>query len=907
VLYYGVLALKLLAFSGLFALLATQYSRGFWLFVPLGGVARWRDHLRFLRRLDLAFTGASVHGGGTPGSRCSNQSASRSCTPPAIVAASCGRSGNADVTELRQRPGVVAHGLVIPTSNDGVTFSTGARLRASFVSRAPISAAVELPRTAASPFVVTSLHDLVGAFNVSVSAVGASSQPATVERGLVHYRDAFGPGTDVMHKVTPQGTEDYVRFNEAPQRSELRYRMVLSDRVAGLRLINNSLELLEESGTPRLRVNAPYGVDAAGKTFPAQLAVAGCAFDTSPAAPWDRAPTSPGATSCDVVVSWSATVAYPAVIDPAWTSTNNPAFPNSTYEDYLVRLSGGRALYAADNQAQLFDPATNTWATTGSPTFTFAHRTRLLAVGGNKAWAMENTGSSTSLYDPGTGTWTATSIQPIDNNGVALAYLGGNKVLVIAAYGNTFIYDVNADTYANRTGGGFIGANPGAFPYAPNKYVVGGLNYDNLAIYDVTNDKWSYSVPQIFGGSAATDCFNAEPLTNGTMLVYGECGAGNSAAIYDPAKDTVTPVAMPAAGPLACQCAHETGVAYGKLHYIGGGRFLYDEGTGVISDLGVFDSTAVNHGAIVKLLDGRSLAAGGSVGYDNGLADLLTATSSADCAIFGTPTTPVLDPVSKICKACDGDNGGATSRKCATAGAPACQTGAMNPLLGSCTECSAANVTLCKSTTPACDLTKGLCAACDAGFGVAAGARACPRAAAPACHGDGSCVVANGDRNTAATDPCPSDANPYVRADGTCGKCAANADCAGAAHAGPICNLGTGACGAPASDMDAGSGVTDGGKGGGTDAGGGKGGGTDAGATPDAGSENGATGNSGGCSAAGGEAPAGGMLLAAAVLTMIARRRRNSGQFTQTAATHSSSIASCAFRLSSCRPRASRA
>jgi MYXO-CTERM domain-containing protein len=788
----------------------------------------------------------------------------------ALVAASCGRSSNAEVGELggREEARALVLARAIPTSNDGVTFSTAVSLRPSFTTRGSVSAAVELPRTAASPFVVTSLHD--PSFNVSVLPVGASSRPATVERGLVHYRDAFGPGTDVMHKVTPHGTEDYVSFNLPPVKSELRYRIVLGSNVAGLRLINDSLELLEASGTPRLRVDAPYGVDANGKKFSAQLHVAGCALDASPAAPWGRPPTSPGASRCDVVITWSATVAYPAVIDPAWTATTNPGFPNSTYESFLVRLSGGKALYAADDKAQLFDPATNTWANTGSPTFTFAHRSRLLAVAGNKAWAMENTGSSTSLFDPATGTWTATSPQPIDNNGVALAYLGGNKVLVIAAYGNTFIYDVSTDTYADRTGGGFIGANPGAFPYAPNKYVVGGLNYDNLALYDVTNDKWSYSVPPIFGGSAATDCFNAEPLTNGTMLVYGECGAGNSAAIYDPAKDTVTPVAMPAAGPLACQCAHETGVSYGKLHYIGGGRFLYDEDTGVISDLGVFDSTAVNHGAIVKLLDGRSLAAGGSVGYDNGLADLLTATSSADCGIFGTPTTPVMDPASKICTSCDGDNGGATPRKCPTAQAPACQTGATTPLLGACTQCSAGNITLCKNAAPTCDLTKGACAACDAGFGVTGAARACPNAMAPACRSDGSCVVANGDRNTAATAPCPTAASPYVRGDGTCGKCATNADCAGATHAGPVCNLASGACGMGA---DAGGGGPDAG-GGGPDAGGGKGD-SDGGTTSvqDSGVENGSTGNAGGCNAAGGEAPAGGMLLAA-VLTFLSRRRR---------------------------------
>lgn len=64
-LYYGVLAFKVLALGGLFVLLGALYSWVFWLFVPLGAVAPWMDHLRFLRRLDLAFTGASVQGGAT--------------------------------------------------------------------------------------------------------------------------------------------------------------------------------------------------------------------------------------------------------------------------------------------------------------------------------------------------------------------------------------------------------------------------------------------------------------------------------------------------------------------------------------------------------------------------------------------------------------------------------------------------------------------------------------------------------------------------------------------------------------------------------------------------------------------------------------------------------------------------
>ena len=847
-----------------------------------------------------------------------------------IVAASCAKNGGVE-------PGVQGGDgesalqnarTAIPTANDGVTFSKGARLRPSFASRMAASAAVELPRIASEPFVVSSMHDGDGSFNVSVSSTGAAARPATVERGLVHYRDAFGPGTDAMHNVTPQGTEDYVTFDHAPQKSELRYRIALSDKVAGLRLVSNSLELLEANGTPRLRVGAPYGVDAEGKAFSAQLAVAGCAVDTSPAAPWDHAPVAPGARSCDVVVTWSATVSYPAVIDPAWTATNNPAFTNPTYEDFLVRLSGGKALYASNSSAQLFDPATNTWANTGNPTFGLNHRTRLVAVGGNQAWAVISGGGATSLYDLATGAWTATKTQALDNNGHALGYLGGAKVLVVDSAGTTYIYDVAGDTYTAKTAAGkFIGGNLGAFPFGPNKFAFGGFSYNNLATYDVTNDKWAFSAGTILDGNAV-NCLNGEVLSNGTMLLYGACNSANTANIYDPVNDTVTPIAMPAGGNVFCQCAHQSSVAYGKTHYIGGGRFVYDEVTGVITDLGVFESTAVNHGAIVKLLDGRSLAAGGSTSYDNGLADLLTASSSADCASFGTAATPVLDTVSKLCKACDGDNGGATALKCSTAGAPACQTGAANALIGSCTQCSATNISLCAGITPTCDLTKGSCAACDKGNGVMGAARACPTTAKPACHSDGACVLANGDNGTAATDPCPTAANPFVAAGGTCGKCGTNADCAGATHAGPVCNTIAGSCGTLCAndtdcastsfcdksgmtatctpkkadgasctlpsecstgactagkcgtivpDADGGGGGMDAGKGGG--GGGGGGGGTDGGSgsggkDAGAGASNGDTGNSGGCNTAGSGAPTGGLVLVAAVMTFLSRRRR---------------------------------
>jgi MYXO-CTERM domain-containing protein len=158
------------------------------------------------------------------------------------------------------------------------------------------------------------------------------------------------------------------------------------------------------------------------------------------------------------------------------------------------------------------------------------------------------------------------------------------------------------------------------------------------------------------------------------------------------------------------------------------------------------------------------------------------------------PSTPVYDPASQLCAACNGDNGSEATLPCSTAAAPACQTGAANALVGQCTQCSATNPSLCTGTTAACNPATGACEACNGGFGDTTATRACPTAASPVCVGDGSCTIANGDNGTAAVAPCPTAATPYVEPDGSCGKCTTDADCAGATHRGPLCNAAVGAC-----------------------------------------------------------------------------------------------------------------
>lgn len=105
------------------------------------------------------------------------------------------------------------------------------------------------------------------------------------------------------------------------------------------------------------------------------------------------------------------------------------------------------------------------------------------------------------------------------------------------------------------------------------------------------------------------------------------------------------------------------------------------------------------------------------------------------------------------CEAC------ASDANC-TAPTPAC-----NPTSATCVQCTTPDMAACSGATPVCSSTQNTCAGC------------------------------NGDNGSTTTLPCPTTANPYCAAAGTCGKCASNSDCAMTGHPGPTCDMTTGACG----------------------------------------------------------------------------------------------------------------
>ena len=616
--------------------------------------------------------------------------------PPAVITTHDALDGHipAGLAELRLEPqGTMLEAHFKGLANEGNNF-----------------AVTRMPRLASDAFSIA-----MGAQHVSVALLGAQPARATTENGLLQYADALGTGTRVTQRVTPQGTEDFVRFEQAPAQPELRYNVSLQEGVAGLRLVANTLEFLDAHGTPRMRVNAPFGYDATGARFEATLSVEGVAVDIDARAPWGRSVTAPGARNAIVAVRWDNDIAYPAIVDPAWVTTGNPATTSTTWEAFAVRLTSGKVLYrAGGTTSELYDPDTGTWATTGAAPYSFEHRERLVAGDSGKAWSIGGTavaGYPTAAFDEATGTWTTTASIPVAAqdgvNGYALTHLGGNRFFFVTGNnGSAQIYDLGSNSYTAQASMTAYGSynNAGAYKFSDGKIWVQIASVSKLSIFNPATNTWAYTA-NVAGGD--TNCAPIVELSNGNVLWYGAGGTNpNWARVYDIATDaSIATAGFPTAPSMSHACnGPNNNISYGDKHLVAGGRFLFDETTNAATLTATFPSTAAYHQAIVKLADGRALAVGGAnvIGHNN-FADVWAPSAQADCdtAPFGTSTTPVYNATTTRCAACNGDNGSAATLACATTTTPACAAS------GACVACSATNLSNCTGTTPTCNTTAG--------------------------------------------------------------------------------------------------------------------------------------------------------------------------------------------------------
>jgi hypothetical protein len=252
-----------------------------------------------------------------------------------------------------------------------------------------------------------------GGVAIAARLHAAAPSPAEIAGGYVLYRDALGERASIVEQTRADGVEDFFYFRERPPAERIAYELELEAGVGGLRLVSNTLEILDAAGVPRLRVNPPFAVGADGAVVEARLEVARCQVDTSPAIP-SSVRTPPGASACEVGLSWTG-VTYPALVDPAWVATTSMAyarvFPASSLLDTgRVLVTGGYNSAGALTSAEVYSASTGVWSSTGSmASKRYLHQQVLLATGkvlvaGGLDYASPYVASSEE-YDPITGSW----------------------------------------------------------------------------------------------------------------------------------------------------------------------------------------------------------------------------------------------------------------------------------------------------------------------------------------------------------------------------------------------------------------------------------------------------------------------------------------------------------------------
>jgi len=485
-------------------------------------------------------------------------------------------------------------------------------------------------------------------FTVAFRMLDVESAEIALERGYARYAATTPAGPDIVHAPGPDGTEDYVLMPSPPELERVRYRLDVT-RVAGLRLVERNLEFLDGRGTPRLRMAAPYLVDADQRRFDPRVSVS-CPHDTDPRAPWGRTPVSLPDAECDVTIDWSGSgVRYPAALDPAWTTTSKMVTPRWFHS--AARLGDGRVLLAGGTKtvnygnfgnpfltentltAELFDPVTNSFAATQSMAMVRTmgaaaaiDADRVIVMAGGDAM-LPYTSSTSEIYDATTGTWAFSANEmSVARSNLAAVQLPDGRVLATGGIDAqaTDVFDPTTDTWQqvgdtldpHADGPALVLLQSG------QAMLIGGKDSLFLPgpvseLFDPVTGLWSAASPLITSRLEV----RAAVLPSGKVLVAG-ASAGPifqaKAEIYDPIGDSW---AFAPTLPIVHHMHTLTAMPDGRVLVAAGltyddegftkASWLYDEPSGVWLSSGDLAEYRIQHSA-TELLDGSVLIAGGA-------------------------------------------------------------------------------------------------------------------------------------------------------------------------------------------------------------------------------------------------------------------------------------------------------
>jgi hypothetical protein len=393
------------------------------------------------------------------------------------------------------------------------------------------------------------LRDRASGVAVEAKLDGARDVTAAVTEGLAVYEGAGPTGGTIVHRLTEGGTEDYVTFETRPEVGELGYELSLID-VAGLRLVENTLELVDVAGTPRLRISPPFVVGARGEVVEATLSLVDCAADYDPSGPWERLPVAPGSERCRVEVRWDVdAVSYPAIVDPSWSTTGSMStarlnFIGAAMSNNRVLVSGGySATLVPLSSAELYNPNTRTWAATASMGTARANHAAALRGNGQVlvTGGVSSSGAlaSAETYSTSTGTWTTRSPMNVPRSNHRLTTLSNGDVLVSGGNGDGTTaaqrFSNTASTWSSAGNMLSVIQQHTATLLSDGRVLVVGNSAPFGQLFQPSNNTWAATAnqPELRFDHVAVR------LTNGDVLVAGGASSnynGLGAEIWSPSS-----------------------------------------------------------------------------------------------------------------------------------------------------------------------------------------------------------------------------------------------------------------------------------------------------------------------------------------------------------------------------------
>ena len=342
----------------------------------------------------------------------------------------------------------------------------------------------------------------------------------------------------------------------------------------------------------------------------------------------------------------------------SWVLTGNLNTPRKGHTATL--LADGRVLVAGgwssddaqQNSAELYDPATGTWTPTGSMTRPRSRHTattlsdgKVLVVGGEVSKSGPGFIGTAEVYDPATGRWNSTGSLNTPRGGFTATLLGTGKVLVVGGVGNGENSLASAELYNPATKSWAFTGNlsqarmfhTASILVDGSVLVTGGWDSDDELqkttntgeLYDPVTGTWTSASP-LYGSRVY---HAATILQDGSALVTGGYNRSfgmppprisfSDTQIYDVSTDNWTKVGSMN---VARNGHSATRLPDGKVLVAGGYDWnsreivanaeLYDPVTHTWSDGGSFDP-ALAGGTATLLQNGNVLLAGGG-GSANG-------------------------------------------------------------------------------------------------------------------------------------------------------------------------------------------------------------------------------------------------------------------------------------------------